>query len=150
LSDAAKSYWLLVVEDDPNHGMLIEAVFSGCDRRAQISVTRSAEEAISYLQGPWPDADYGRGVLPDVIVLDINMPGIGGWGFLEWYGRQARYAEIPIVVFTSQSAADVAERCFSLGATEFKEKSADFSELVPVVQSVLGGWLRADPGAETA
>jgi CheY-like chemotaxis protein len=138
LSDAAKSYWLLIVEDDPNHVMLMESVFSGCDGHVHISVTRSAEEAMSYLQGSWPDADYGRAKMPDVIVLDIGMPGIGGCGFLEWYNRQPRFAKIPVVVFTSQSAADVAERCFSLGANEFKEKSGDFSELMPVVHKVLG------------
>ena len=102
MSDAAKSYWLLIVEDDPNHVMLMEAVFSGCDGHVHISVTRSAEEAMSYLQGSWPDADYGRAKMPDVIVLDIGMPGIGGCGFLEWYSRQPRFAKIPVVVFTSK------------------------------------------------
>ena len=134
------SYWILLVEDDPSHATLIKAVFSHGDADAHVHVTRSAEEAIAYLQGPWPDEDFGRDQLPDIIVLDIEMEGIGGLGFLEWYARQSRIQHLPVVVFTSSDDADLARRCMTLGAREFKVKPADFSELVPVVHQVLDRW----------
>ena len=75
-------YWVLVVEDDPTSALLIKAVFSHRDEKAHVPVARSAEEAIAHLTGPWGDADFGHNVLPDIIVLDILMEGVGGFGFL--------------------------------------------------------------------
>ena len=130
----------MIVEDDPSHVMLIKAVFAHFDANAHISVTRSAEEAIACVRGPWPDADFGNRELPDVIVLDINMAGIGGLGFLEWYADEPGIAHVPVVVFTSSDGPDLRQQCFALGAREFKVKPADFRELVPVVHRVLNHW----------
>ena len=131
-------YLILVVEDDPDHAALIEAVFAHGDRDAQIHVARSAEEAIAYVAGPWPDTDWGRSELARVIVLDILMPGMGGLGFLKWYRLWPEIADIiPIVVFTSSDDPDLARQCIELGAREFKVKPTNFDELVDVVQRVL-------------
>ncbi len=125
-------YRVLVVEDNPDHVLLIEVVFAQLDANASMSVTWSAEEAIAHLEGP---------ELPDVIVLDINMPGIGGLGFLEWHSRRHDpIGHIPVVVFTSAGDPGLAQKCFALGAREFQEKSSDFAELLPVVQRVLDRW----------
>jgi CheY-like chemotaxis protein len=132
------------VEDNPDHVVLIQIAFTRLDTNARIDVTRSAEEAIAFLEGPWPDADYGRSRLPDLIVLDINMPGVGGLGFLEWYGARPLSVEIPVVVFSSAGGPDLARHCFERGVREFKQKPTDFGELVPIVQRVLDRW---DPEA---
>ena len=135
----ARPYSVLIVEDDTNHVMLIRLAFARADASARISATQSAEEAIAYLRGSWPDTDFGRSEVPDVIVLDINMPGMGGLGFLEWYNGESKIADIPVVVFTSSADPDLVRRCFALGAMEFMAKPLDFGELVPVVQRVLDG-----------
>jgi len=90
------------------------------------------------------DDDDGPAPRPDVIILDMHMPGMGGLGFLEWYASQTEVQDIPVVVFTSMNDARLAEQCFSLGAREFKEKPVDFSELVPIVQRSLNRWLPSD------
>ena len=126
-------YTVLVVEDNPDHVVLVEAVFAHKDPNADLQVAWSAEEAIEYLSG--------RAPVPAVIVLDINMPGIGGLGFLEWYGKQSRaMRDIPVVVFTSSANPQIARLCYAMGAREFKEKPADFRELVDIVHGVLDYW----------
>ena len=138
--DAKKRYWALVVEDDPDHVMFIKAVFAHFDANAHISVARNAEEAIAHMRGPWRDTDLRGCALPDVIVLDIVMAGLGGLGFLEWYAGEPQIAHVPIVVFTASKDVDLERKCRALGAREFKVKPADFSALVPLVQRVLGKW----------
>ena len=133
-------YRVLIVDDNPDHVVLIEVVFAHLDANARVTVTWSAEEAIAHLEASSEGASDGTSGLPDVIVLDINMPGIGGLGFLDWYHEQTQFGDIPVVVFTSAGDPTLARRCFSLGAREFKEKPSDFTELVPVVQRVLARW----------
>ena len=136
---------VLIVEDDADHVTLLQIAFAQLDPHAHVSVTRSAEEAIAHLKGHWPDDEHGHSELPDVIVLDINMPGMGGLGFLKWYSkRHDPIAHIPVVVFTSAGDPGLAQKCFALGAREFKEKPADFAELMPIVHRVLARWKPAE------
>ena len=137
---ATRPYRVLIVDDDPDHVLLIEIVFRHLDANARVSVVWSAEEAIAHLERPRRAPEELRGALPDVIVLDVNMPGQGGVGFLEWYSRRPSYAHIPVVVFTATGEGDLARRCFALGAREFKVKPRDFTELVPIVHGVLDRW----------
>ena len=137
MANDRKPYWVLIVEDDPEQVMLMRAVFAHFDANAHINVAKSAEEAIGHIRGPWPDSDFGSSELPDVVVLDINMAGLGGLGFLAWYAREPRLAHVPVVVFTASDDPALERHCLALGAREFKVKPDDFSELVPVVQRVL-------------
>ena len=138
--DIGNRYWALIVEDEPEQVMLIKAVFAHFDANAHINVAKSAEEAIVYIRGPWPDTDIDNSELPDVIVLDIKMEGMGGLGFLEWYASEPKIAHVPIVVFTSSEDVDLERQCLALGAQEFKVKPADYGELVTLVQHVLKRW----------
>ena len=139
-------YVVLAVEDDPDHATLIQAVFACRDASAEVKTAGSGEEAIQYLLGGGPPPDRDRFPLPDVIVLDLTMPGMGGVGFLEWLNNKTlsagpdRLAQIPVVVFTSSEDPEVAWRCFSLGAREVKVKPSDFDGLVDVVHRVLHRW----------
>ncbi len=137
----SKQYWVLIVEDDPEHIALLEAVFAYRDDKAHVTVTRSAEEAIACLMGPWQESDFQGGELPDVIVLDINMPGVGGLGFLKWYHEQPKIAHVPVVVFTSSGGPELERRSLALGASEFMVKPADFRKLLPVVRRALDRWV---------
>ena len=140
-------YSILVVEDDPVQATLLTAVFSHGDARAHVHETRSAEEAITYLDRPEPDTHISS-LLPDLILLDIFMEGMGGLGFLEWYSQQHRLRHIPVVVFTSSEDEQLARRCKTLGAREVRVKPWDFTEMLPVVHGVLDRW-EQDADADT-
>jgi CheY-like chemotaxis protein len=142
-------YSVLVVEDDPNHSLLISSAFAHGAPGAKVHLTERAEEAISYLLGLKAAAEPRPIPLPDVIVLDVTMPGIGGIGFLQWLEHQQEWAhDLPVIVFTSSSDPDLARRCYALGAREFKEKPADFGELVELVGRVLQRWRPRKEGGQ--
>lgn len=135
------SFVVLVVEDDPDHAALIQAAFAYRSFPCHVHVTGSSEEAIDYLLGRWPFDNRTRHPLPEVVILDLGLPGIGGLDFLRWLNnRRDPWATTPVVVFTSNTNRDVAAEAFSLGAREVKVKPMDFTELVDIVDSVLRRW----------
>lgn len=137
---------LLVVEDDPAHAALIEAALSYHSIPWDIHVTGSSEEAMDYLMGSWPYQHRVRSPLPDVILLDLGLPGMGGLDFLGWFnGRGEAWADIPIIVFTAHEERTVGERATALGAQEVLVKPSGFSELVETISGVLGRWHRRHP-----
>lgn len=135
------TFVVLVVEDEPDHAALIQAAFSYRDFPCHVHVTGSSEEAMDYLMGRWPFDDRKRHPLPEVIILDLGLPGMNGLGFMRWLGsRPERWSSTPVIVFTANTDRAVAVQAYSLGAREVKVKPADFNELVDIVDSVLRRW----------
>jgi CheY-like chemotaxis protein len=90
---------LLIDDDEPTNflnTMVIEEV--GCTER--IETMQSAREALKYLTNTNPDGDYPR---PDLVFLDINMPAMDGWEFLEKYNQlpAEQKAKIIVVMLTT-------------------------------------------------
>jgi DNA-binding response OmpR family regulator len=137
----ASSFVVLVVEDDLDHAALIQAAFAYRGFSCLMHVTGSSEEAMDYLLGRWPFDDRVRNPYPNVVILDIRLPGMDGLGFLRWLGtRPEPWATTPVVVFTSNTDRRVAVQAFALGAREVKVKPTDFTELVDIVDDMLRRW----------
>jgi CheY-like chemotaxis protein len=130
-------YRVLVVDDDPASTALIKIAFVQHEEGARLNTARSAEEAIAYLEAPWPDVEGGSNGLPDVILLDLQMPGMSGAGFLEWYYPQSRVRHVPVVVYSTSGSLALARSCYDLGAAAFLKKPEDFGEFVPAVRRAL-------------
>jgi two-component system chemotaxis response regulator CheY len=73
---------------------------------------------------------------PDVIVTDINMPKLDGFGFIEAVRRDARFRAIPILVLTTESDAVKKNRARKAGATGWIVKPFDAVKLVEAIRRV--------------
>jgi len=139
---------VLVVEDEPDHAALLQAAFSYRFFPCTVHVTASSEEAIDYLLGTWPFVDRERHPLPDIIILDLGLPGMGGLDFLSWLsGRAEPWSGAPVVIFSATADEEIRRRAFAVGARDYVVKPADFNELVYAVEEVLRRWR---PGGEAA
>jgi two-component system chemotaxis response regulator CheY len=74
--------------------------------------------------------------LPDVIVTDINMPNMDGFGFIDAVRAQGRFAGIPILVLTTESDRALKDRARAAGATGWITKPFEHTRLVDVVRRV--------------
>lgn len=101
---------VLVIDDDKKIGRVLEFVFS--DKDFEVTVTYSGEEAFERLEKS----------RPDIILLDIMMPGMDGFEVCEKIKSDERFKDIPLVVLSVLRSNENRERALSLGATDFIEK----------------------------
>ena len=128
--DIYKAVNILLVEDDPGDQKLIKASLKEQHITNMPIVASSAEEAIEYLHRCKVDEDA---LTPDLILLDLNMPGIGGREFLRQVKADPDHEVIPVVILTtSDSDKDILES-FRLQAAGYIRKPvtlADFQEVM--------------------
>ena len=78
-----------------------------------------------------------RGEAPDVIITDINMPRLDGFGFIEQVRRDERFRATPILVLTTESDAEIKAQAKAAGATGWVTKPFDPEQLARIVKKVL-------------
>ena len=77
-----------------------------------------------------------RNEAPDVIITDINMPRLDGFGFIEQVRSDPRYRATPILVLTTESETDRKDRAKKLGATGWIVKPFNTAKLVEAIRRV--------------
>jgi len=82
--------------------------------------------------------NWARTLLPDLIVMDLNLPGIDGWEATRRLKNQAETKHIPIVVLSANTGVTHRERAFAAGCDAFETKPTDFQRLLEVIQSLVG------------
>ena len=113
---------ILIVEDDPDHGAVIEAMFKTCLAHVRTHLVLKGEEARSYLSGRAPYQDLCRYPFPSLIVLDLGLPDISGFEILEWMAEWSWLAEIPVIVFTASDSPEHARRADELDVRRYVTK----------------------------
>jgi DNA-binding response OmpR family regulator len=78
-----------------------------------------------------------EGELPDLIVLDVMMPGMDGFTVCRRVRTDPRFASIPVILLTAKGQESDRERGFAAGATEFMSKPYSPSELLRRVREIL-------------
>jgi DNA-binding NarL/FixJ family response regulator len=73
--------------------------------------------------------------LPDVLLLDINMPGRSGFDMLK--DVKHIYPELPVIMVSVQPESQYALRCLRAGATEYVNKNSASEELVPAIRKIM-------------
>ena len=139
-----KRFILLHVEDDEDDALLFAKACERAEVSAQLHRVRNGEEAKDYLLGQSHYADRLKHPLPEVMVLDLKLPGMNGFEFLKWLRGQDGFAALPVLVFTSSLSRDDKTRALAEGASSYFVKPASFDALVQMV----GGFKVDEPPAE--
>jgi CheY-like chemotaxis protein len=84
--------------------------------------------------------------VPAVVLLDLNLPQVSGFGVLEWIRNHPDFAKLPVVVFSSSTREDDrVKRELGLGANEFVAKPSSglkFGEVVEMTTALITPWSR--------
>jgi CheY-like chemotaxis protein len=107
----------------------------------RLRLVRDGRAAIQYLSGAGAYADRHQYPLPALVLLDLNLPQVSGFGVLEWIRNNPDYARLPVVVFSSSTRADDQARAAALGAEEFVPKPSSGLKFGEVVEKLQQKWL---------
>lgn len=111
------SYWILVIDDDTANLKIANRILSAENMR--VSCLKSGEEALHFLQ---QDGEGRRTVLPDLILLDIRMPGLDGFQTIAALKENKDTAAIPVIFLTADEDVETELRGLSAGAMDFIKK----------------------------
>jgi len=81
--------------------------------------------------------EWAKTFLPDLIVMDLNLPGLDGWEATRRLKHQPETKHIPIIVLTADTAERSREKAFAAGCDDYDTKPIDFGGLVKKIQSLL-------------
>jgi CheY-like chemotaxis protein len=131
---------ILVVEDNRDDAELTVLAFERSHPANRIVVVRNGVEALDYLFGTGVHA--GRDVsLPNVILLDLNLPGLHGLEVLKRIRADERTRRVPVVILTSSTEEQDVLQSYDLGANSFVQKPVDFIEFVEAARQLGLYWL---------
>jgi CheY-like chemotaxis protein len=129
---------ILLVEDNPDDLLLAQRAFKRSRLGNRVVTRRDGQEALDYLFGS--DDGSQAGPLPDVILLDLNMPRINGLEVLRRMRAEERTRYLPVVVLTtSDEQRDILDS-YRLGANSYIRKPVDSYEFFDAIQSVEHYW----------
>ena len=127
---------ILVAEDDPNDALLLKLAF-GPVRVDRVHFVGDGKEVIDYLRGESPYDDRAKHPLPDLLVLDLKMPGTTGFDVLEWLQQRPDLTPMNVAVLSgSESQPEINQAC-AMGANFFIVKSVDFERLVGMAKGLI-------------
>ena len=127
-----KNLTILLIEDDMIEVMKLNRTISKLEYPHKIIEAKNGEEALSIL--------YKKDRLPDIILLDLNMPKINGIEFLKILKDDDTLKYIPtIILTTSNNIKDVLE-CYKIGIAGYVIKPLKYSDYALKLEKVLNYW----------
>jgi CheY-like chemotaxis protein len=131
---------VLYAEDDPDDRLLAEMAHRDSGSANPLVFVGDGEEALEYLRHTGRHVDRGTLPRPGVVILDLNMPGIGGRETLRIIRADPLLRRIPVVILTTSTAEDDIVTSYDAGANSYIVKPSAFGGLVRIFTSLSTYW----------
>ncbi len=131
---------ILLVEDNQMDVVLTLDAFREARLKNKISVARNGKEALDYLFGLDKYADRMLFPMPNLILLDLKMPGIDGFEVLRQIKNTDKLKRIPVVILTSSKEEGDRALSYDIGANSYLMKPVSFDGFTEVVKKIDDYW----------
>ena len=138
MTDAGQPAEILLAEDNPGDARLTEKAFDQGNIINNLHVVENGIETMKFLNR---EGEYREKPRPDLVLLDLNMPGKDGWEVLEEVQDDPELARIPIIVLTSSEAEEDIVKSYELQANAYLTKPVDFQGFLEIVDGFEEFWL---------
>ena len=139
---------LILLVDDSNLDveLTLDAFREACLFN-RIEVASNGQQAIDYLLGQDKYSDRESYPIPDLILLDLKMPGIDGFDVLERVKSTPVVKRIPVIILTSSKEQGDRALSYDIGANSYLVKPVSFSGFIDVVKQIDNYWLTLNVSA---
>ena len=147
-SPPARSVRVLLVEDDPGDARLTLESLRNSKIRNEVTVLDDGAEVLPYLR---QEGDHADALRPDLVVLDLNLPGRSGLEILTDVRADSALSTLPIVILTTSGAESDIIASYEGRANAFVTKPLDLHQFSSVVSAIEDFWFEvvAYPHPET-
>ncbi|MEO6233098.1 MAG: response regulator [Ferruginibacter sp.] len=119
---------ILLVDDDADDQLYFRDAINELCKMVECEIANNGREAQAQIGNPPP---------PDIIFLDLNMPLMNGYEFLDYIKKEEAYKNIPVVIFTTSKEPQDVDRVRQMGAHLFFTKPTNFSILCSKLDKIL-------------
>jgi Response regulator containing CheY-like receiver, AAA-type ATPase, and DNA-binding domains len=134
---------VLLIDDDDNDRLLFSAAIKDTGLDVDLVETADGYAGINYLLS----AEHAEFPLPDVVFVDLKMPGMDGFGVLKEIRSQKQFKHLVVNILTNSNLQSDRLAVHALAATAFYQKPGKYEELVGLLQTVLTPWCCVQPDA---
>ncbi|MEO1515258.1 MAG: response regulator [Bacteroidota bacterium] len=129
---------ILLIEDNPGDVRLTQEAFKEGRLPVKLDVVMDGVEAIKFLRRQAP---YDEVTVPDLILLDLNLPKRDGREVLEEIKTDEHLKRIPVVVLTTSNAEQDILKSYNLHVNCYINKPVDFDKFFDIIQKIEDFWL---------
>jgi two-component system chemotaxis sensor kinase CheA len=118
---------ILIVDDSGTNLFLLQRLLE--DEGYSVVIAEDPKEGLNYVN---KNSDVS------LILLDIMMPGIDGFEFMEQLSENVKMADIPVVMVTAKDDRETQKKAVDLGAKDYITKPLDLQKVISIIQKYLG------------
>ena len=135
----SKPVKVLLIEDESSDSTLISEAFKNVSFYAKIYAVEDGEEAMQYLLqlGKYMEAE-----IPDLILLDLNLPKRNGFSLLNEFKTSSKFRRIPVIVIATDGSPEIVKKAYQLQANSFITKPSELDGFYNMVKELENFWLR--------
>jgi two-component system response regulator len=131
----------LLVEDNPDDEALTVRALNRNKILNEVVVARDGVQALDYLFGEGAHAGRDTKEMPQVVLLDLNLPKLDGLGVLRRLRADDRTKLLPVVILTSSNEEQDRINGYGMGANSYVRKPVDFDQFVTAAAQLGLYWL---------
>ena len=124
---------VLVVEDDKIAQLGIKKILSSGDLSIELVLAENGKEGVDYF-------DKAEAAETDFVLLDLNMPVMNGFEFLENIRKNEKLKDLPVVVHTTSDNIEDLNKCRALGISGYFVKHIDYTIYKSNLQNIVNYW----------
>ena len=138
LGSEGRPVQILLVEDNPADARLTQEAISETEFQYRLHLAEDGEEAMEFLR---MEGEHSGAPAPDLILLDLNLPGMDGREVLAELKADQDLRMIPVVVLTTSTAQQDLLYSYGLQANSYVNKPIDRDRFNDMIKSVLDYWI---------
>jgi CheY-like chemotaxis protein len=131
---------ILVVDDNEDDYEAVARAFKKVGLTIPVSLCTTGQTAMDFLNHTGAYTQMDKADKPQLIMLDLNMPGMDGFQVLQHIREDAGLRQIPVVIWTTSSNEKDIDTCYQMGANAYMQKPAIFDSLIQSVKRLKEYW----------